>query len=61
MNVTCRDIGYRELKILAEFMQSIAENGLFDDVPVTFAYDLHNDCAYCTTENGEKITSKNIA
>ena len=60
MNVTCRNLGFREIQILANFMQEISRNGLFDDVPVTFAYDMRNDRAYCTTENGDIVTSDEI-
>lgn len=60
MNVVCGNVGYRELQMLADFLENISRNGIPDDVAVTFAWDHRNDRAYCTTENGNIITSDDV-
>lgn len=55
MNVYATNLGYREVYRLAEFMKSISYNGIWDDVAVSFSYNLKKDSPYCTTENGQII------
>ena len=55
MNVYATDLGYREIYRLGEFMQKIADKGIWDDVAVSFSYSHRDDSPYCTTENGQII------
>lgn len=60
MNVTARNLGYREIDRLADFMKAISKYGIPDDVAVTFSYNMREDEAYCTTENGQTIMASEI-
>lgn len=55
MEIKARDLGYREVFRLAEFMQRIADKGIPDDVANKFSYCLAADEPYVITESGKII------
>lgn len=54
------NLGYREIKRLAEFMLKVSDTGIPDDVPECFSYDMRRDEAYAITETDNEVWASDL-